>query len=438
MSIFIIFILILSTIIYFLPDNPLSIGNIEFYIYIGLFIYDLYRRKGITLIQVWIIAYLYIINSEILLYPELFQGEKIWAVQFLGISNNCVIFGYYLKHSVINNFKHDYKRIIPNRKTKTIYLTLVIALLIAFVADNLSHALIARGSGRQAATEEQQSFDLFSMIIGNCRYVLPAIIAYYYSKTHSRFKILYAFTLSLPIFLILFWNGSRFPLLFSFLGFLIASNLVNIRRLNRKSILIGCIAFILLNNIGDLMKMQRVFGVNAVVEENSRVAYPLLSQNISENFSPEGVVKMTNSSHEYFKTNGHLYGVSTGFLLYFWIPRIAWPDKPAMLGYWLIRTQEISGFASGHSVSFGFVGDLYADFGIFSLIFCILLGLLIKYLDNYCVKALASDKFNRVFAAMLYPWVFFIVRSPITGTIALIGMSSIYLLFKFVLRNSKA
>lgn len=441
MSLIVIISLIISSIVYLFIDDALMIGNLEFYLYIILLIQDLYKRKGITLIQIWIIAYLYIINSEALLFPENFQDSDIWAVRFVGICNNCVLLGYYIKRTVRPLTSDEVSTTLKlSKNAKVTYFIFIILLLTLYIAQNLSTALIARNYGREYASEMagSSSFNLVGSIIGSCGYILPAIIAYYFSRRGSKFKILYAALLSSPIFLILFWNGSRFPLLFSFLGFLIAGNMVAVRKLNKKSIIIGCCALLILKGIGDLMKLQRVHGASHTqIEEEAGPSYDLLSQQLSKDFSTEGVVYMTNFSHQYFSYHPHMMGVSTGFLLYFWIPRVVWPDKPAMLGYWLLRTNGDSGFASGHSVSFGFCGDFYADFGMFAPILCILLGMLLKILDNYCWKAFSYNKFNSVFAAMLYPWTFFIVRSPQTGTIALFGMSIIYLLFRHILRQTQ-
>lgn len=149
----------------------------------------------------------------------------------------------------------------------------------------------------------------------------------------------------------------------------------------------------------------------------------------ADNSSPEGVIDMTNLLFNYFETNDYMYGSSSSFILYFWIPRSIWPDKPSMLGYWLVRKFR-SGFSSGHSASFGFTGDLYADFGLFSLVFIFLIGKLLKFGEYFKSWALKSNGYVIVLGAMTFPYVFFFVRSPVTSTMNFLGILFFYFLIK--------
>ena len=157
-----------------------------------------------------------------------------------------------------------------------------------------------------------------------------------------------------------------------------------------------------------------------------------IAKNILSFGSNEGVVDMTALLIKHFNTNPHLYGESSSFLLYFWIPRSFWPNKPTMLGNWFIREYR-SGFSEGHSASFGFTGDLYADFGYFSLFFIFILGILLKRAENFKDKAINSNNFNIILGAMLYPFVFFFVRSPVTSIITFLSIILYYKLFKNIL-----
>ena len=103
-----------------------------------------------------------------------------------------------------------------------------------------------------------------------------------------------------------------------------------------------------------------------------------------------------------------------------------------MLGYWFIRLYR-GGFGEGHSASFGFTGDLYADFGLFSLLIVFFLGRLLKTADNYRRRAFISGGYNTVLGAMFYPFVFFFVRSPITSTMTFLGILVIYFVMKRVM-----
>ena len=145
--------------------------------------------------------------------------------------------------------------------------------------------------------------------------------------------------------------------------------------------------------------------------------------------SNEGVVDMTSLMFDYFDNNDYLYGKSSLFITYFWVPRQLWPTKPTMIGHWLVRETR-SGFGNAHSASFGFTGFLYTDFGMFSLIFIFFIGRALKYAENYKNIVLKNKSYSMIIGAMLYPYIFFFVRSPITATMNFIGILFMYYFFK--------
>jgi hypothetical protein len=128
-----------------------------------------------------------------------------------------------------------------------------------------------------------------------------------------------------------------------------------------------------------------------------------------------------------------MYGLASSYIFIFWIPRAIWPDKPTMLGYWLIREYG-SGFSDSHSASFGFTGDLYADFGNFSLLICFFIGIVIGLLQKQVNKNLQSNSYSNTLFVMLYPATFFYVRSPQTSLISYIGVAVIYLIIKLIIK----
>jgi hypothetical protein len=149
--------------------------------------------------------------------------------------------------------------------------------------------------------------------------------------------------------------------------------------------------------------------------------------------SPEGVVDMTALSMTYFESNPHTYGKSIAFLTYFWVPRTIWPDKPTMIGHWLIRKYR-SGFSEGHSASFGFTGELYADFGYFSLIFVLVIGLALKWADYFRAYHLSKQQsYDKILVGMLFSYVFFFIRSPITSTMTFLSILLVYYLIRKIL-----
>jgi oligosaccharide repeat unit polymerase len=150
--------------------------------------------------------------------------------------------------------------------------------------------------------------------------------------------------------------------------------------------------------------------------------------------SPEGVVRSNAKMVDYFSNKPFLFGESTGFIFYFWIPRSIWKEKPTMLGHWLIREYGDKGFGSGHSASFGFSGDFYADFGIPGAIFLsFLLGIGLKKLESIRIQSFYIEDERKILYAMVYPYVFFAVRSPITASITMIYILVVFFLLRRLL-----
>ena len=245
-----------------------------------------------------------------------------------------------------------------------------------------------------------------------------------------------SFLVSLPVFLILIMLGSRFPLLFSAVGYMLCAEVITLNGMTRRQMWTVAIIAFLVMQVSSFMKTNRVAGRNdnpfqseQLINEDSPFAVRL-----ADHMSSEGIIDMMNKSHEYFQNNEYTYGASAGFIFYFWVPRMFWPDKPTQLGYWLPR-KFLHNLSIWHSASFGFPGEFYADFGLFSLLFTVLFGFMLKRLEGFASESLQSNRPQRIMAGMLFPFVFFFVRSPITATTILIGILIFYYVFKAVLKQ---
>jgi hypothetical protein len=227
-------------------------------------------------------------------------------------------------------------------------------------------------------------------------------------------------------------------LLFSIVGFLVIYldfSVINIKRF--LLFFLPSLLFLLI--ITDAMKQFRGSRTSSKSEAvQSTIQNYLYSnkntsiaQSLASRMSPEGVIKSYSKMVIFFKDRPFLYGESTGFVFYFWIPRSVWKDKPTMLGHWLIRDFGDKGFGEGHSASFGFAGDFYADFGISGSIFLsFLLGIGLKKLENLRLQSLSENDEKIILYAMFYPYVFFAVRSPVTATITFISIYVIYVILR--------
>ena len=156
--------------------------------------------------------------------------------------------------------------------------------------------------------------------------------------------------------------------------------------------------------------------------------------------SYEAVVLSTAKMIEMFEYKEYMLGKSSSFLLYAWIPRSIWPEKPTMLGHWLIRERGETGFASNHSASFGYAGDAYADFGFLGgLLFSAIIGLVLRHFNEKVKYIFYYQRENSiiVLASISYSYVFFFVRSPLTATISFAGIMLSYYIVSLTFKGTQ-
>jgi len=423
----ILLILFLSSLILLIDDYQL-LAQGYFYLtvmYVGVSVFYI---KQIQLIDTWNVAFLFIVVSEILLLKSA-GNHTVSAVKYLLIANNIINIGYL---SNLNN-KISFRPIANLKVRNTKMVTpLLLSFVIFYFFMKIEDSIYMFSVGRNVVIREGEGRGFFlDSIFNSIGFIIPAVLAYYFVYVRRK-KIWIPMLLSMPVFIVLFLQGTRFPLLFSLLGFFIVVQSKYLNKLAFKHYLVISLVMFGLAYGATIMKHFRssstkdttfVFFDNNAERSNLPT---ILAESI---MSPEGVVDMTSLMFRYFETNDHLYGSSSSFLLYFWVPRQVWPDKPTMLGHWFIREHR-SGFAEGHSASFGFTGDLYADFGLFSLFFILLVGRLLKYAENFKNAFFKVGNYNVVIGAMLYPYVFFFVRSPITATMSFLGILFFYVLLK--------
>lgn len=427
------FLIFLNLLFVLISDSLINIAEITLVILSILIVIDYYNKKSISFYQTWLLSFIFIILSEAILTPD--NKQILKATQFLIIANSFVIFGYFF--DVKYNFRAS-KNYADKIRINKIFPFFIYALVVFYVLYSLPNALASYKLGRDAASQlfSKETNLILDSIFDALALILPSIIVFYHKEIKKRKSLITPFILSLPVFTVLFISGTRFPLLFSFGGFLLVSQVKGNGRIALNTKLIGLLALLIIS--ATIMARFRSDGLRNFKFMNSSVNNELrLSQKIASYMSPEGVIDMTALSMEYFKTNPHTYGKSIAFLTYFWIPRQLWPEKPTMLGHWLIREFR-SGFGSGHSASFGFVGELYADFGYFSLFFIFLLGILLQKADIYRKEVLESSQgYSKIIIGMMFSYVFFFVRSPITASINFIGIIIVFSIVRRIIFKKK-
>lgn len=413
-----------------LSKNLLAIAEVNLVVLSGMILLDYFDKKSLSLFQVWLVGFIYIILSEaILIEPGI---NIIEAVKFLIVANCMILWGYMMPVKYKSR-KNNYKLINQTKKSRLSPYILIV-LVISYVLYSLPGAILTYRLGRNSAVGimwEDRNI-IISSFLSSLSFVLPSIIVYYYKEIRGKESILIPLLISMPIFAVLFVAGTRFPLLFSFGGFLIVAFAKSTGRIALNPKLIGLLFLLVTSSF--LMGQFRTGGLAGFESFASEtIKEPRLSKRLASKMSPEGVVDMTAMSITYFENNPHTHGKSIAFLTYFWVPRSIWPDKPTMLGHWMIRKYR-SGFGEGHSSSFGFTGELFADFGYFSLFFVFLLGVLLKRADMYRAFQLAQPmSYSKILVAMMFSYVFFFVRSPVTSSINFIGILLVYSLIRRLL-----
>jgi oligosaccharide repeat unit polymerase len=422
---------ILISIAVILIDDFETISHFYFYVLIIFLMLSVVRLKTISLIVVWNAAFLFVICAEAISPNFIIVENTLSAFKLLLLGNNLITIGYY---TIPHKNNKDINHVLKTARVPSFIPNLIFLLLaVLFIGSTIKVAIDSIFMGRMVAAEVNENNVILDAIVGSIGYILPATVAYFDIILNKK-KAYIPLLKSLPIFILLLFLGSRFRLLFSVLGFvvvLISSKTGNIKF--RDYIKYGLMIFVLASSAA-LMRNFRsgnVFEQVGIETKSKKIGYHSLPEYLSQYLSPEGVISMISLEMRHFKSHPYMLGANSSFLLYFYIPRSIWPDKPTMLGHWLLRKYQKTGFAAGHSSSYGFIGELYADFGWFSLFFVFLLGRLMGKGEKFRKKAFAKQGYKVVLATMLYPYVFFFVRSPITATMNFIGILVVYNFFYF-------
>lgn len=425
--------ILLAAAIPFFPEDTLTILKIEVFLYLWIVIKDLMRTRRFTLLHTWEIAFIFIIWSDMILCAT-DRNTYTLPIFFYTLANSLVLVGY---------FAHN-KPSYSSRNMSSTYtehkwglLLVIILCTILYLYYNYDKVLETLAFGR-VLSKTLGSGSIMSTIIPALGMLLPGIIAYYI-KYISKSWTGWAIILATPIFIYQFIIATRFQLLFQVFPFFIILGFIKIKNIDFKSIAFIVLFGIVLGWGSSYLKENRNYAVNETVLEEYTYTSDKRSDifyNTAKELSPEGIIGMMNIADDYYEDHNLEYGKESAYMLYFWVPRSLWPEKPTPIDHWLIRKYEV--VEDEHSASLGFLGFLRADFGWFALLFSFIFGIIIKRGDMYIRRVINNGMpaFDYVLAATLYPYIFFAVRSPQTATQQLIFIFLIYLLFKLIFFNS--
>lgn len=188
----------------------------------------------------------------------------------------------------------------------------------------------------------------------------PILAAYVTRRYRVRGPVVWAAWLVAPLSaLALYASGTRFYLGFMLCGVLhfVLQPLEPMSRRRRLAILAAALAFLALQGT---MRASR--GSGLVDLDASELGSALLRP---ETFlSSEGLLRVNAWVHEKRAWEDPARPFENAFILYWWVPRSIWPDKPAMEGRRLIEDVMDDGwFGANHSVAGGFAMPALLDFG---------------------------------------------------------------------------
>lgn len=424
---------ILATIQLFWPEYTLFILKCQLILYASVVGIDMYRTKQFNLLHGWIASFIFIIWSDMILTTASDYGYVYTtAIFFYLIANNLVISGYTLyKRKKIGNLHNYNKYIVTHPRYLLIFILISILTYMYLKYDTITTTL---NSGR-ILDDAKGGGSLVGVISSALGLILPSLIAYYFKYVTKRSWI-YSLMLAFPIIIFQAIISTRFLLLFQVLSMLVVIGFVKIKSNNKYSILILMISAILLGSFSSYIKENRNYSINERLID-SQVYLTDLQDDIflkfADEMSPEGIIHMTHLANDYFKDHSLSYGKESLTILYFWVPRSWWPDKPTMLDHWLIR--EYENVSDAYSSASGFMGELRADFGLLSLFFAFLIGIIMKQCNEYIqyIFNIKNGTIQMVIASILYPYFFFFVRSPLTASFNLIFCYLIYYIIKLTM-----
>jgi len=312
------------------------------------------------------------------------------------ISQLIIIFFYKnrIKKSLINS---EIIKVEITKKIRSFFVLIIFLLFIIFVASELPKAyeslfnsrfelLLNSEQGGINSNKKSVLFTIFGFISSFSGYILPALMFIILTKKTSNFKaLLLASFFSLIIWFVFISIGTRHNIVYSFLILVGSYSLLNVNKIKFKVsyILLIVVGFILSNTIVE----ARRHGLINYITGNKIEKYLRTEKNKAP--TTDKTVKYMSYVVDYYENNDYRLGQSTSALLFFWVPRKFWNEKPPQFGFWFIREYlgGQKGFGDKFSAPASYLGVPYSDFGILGIfIVSILIGYILFKVDIYFTK----------------------------------------------------
>jgi oligosaccharide repeat unit polymerase len=388
---------LIISILIFLTDSFESLNMVVDIVLVTLLILKIYfyRKIKVDFFYIVYIGFLFLIYFDINNPPLKFDKDveleacKIIASCFFILLSTLLIQKPIKKKGGLNNTE------IVKVTTRQKLFLISIYILYMFVMTQT--AIVGFYYGRNSGMLASWIGPFYKYFVA-ISYVLPGLFAYLFVKKNITFTLL--LILTLPIFGIQILNGTRFVFLFSF--FIFACFIFDINNLNKKNILI---LFVLFIGASSLITTIRSGGV---VNES-----PTDKKLIDNILHSEGLVYYFSGLVKYYEHNEHSYlPIQSSFVTYFYIPRSLWPEKPKLIGKWILHSGVFSeSFSDKHSGSVTIVGPFYADFGYFCFLIIFILGRGLSKVEQLYFAYISRKDLTTIIAASTAPTLFFSLRS---------------------------
>ena len=401
--------LILYFLFLLICNNVLVIALATGVISIIYFIKQYFKFKSFDYIHIWLLAFLYVMVGETLIKYDVIQKtvNGVEAVKLIYISNCLIFIGYYFFNSVKIPIK---EKLYIGISKKTIIAVVILAIL--YFSFNINEAYHSFIFGRHTLLKGNVEVTILSAIGKAFSFIYPAILAYYFRYVKKgKVSIFLLILLCSLVLVVQVLYGTRYNILFSLLGFFM---IYYYKNLPLKTIILG---LVVVGSVSLYIVKQRPVGKERL-KERASIKYDFYKK-LGSIGSNENVIKYTAQLLTYYDSKNYEYGKASGFILYWWIPRSIWEGKPKQISYYLLREfSDDRGYYKSRSISFGFTGELYADFGKFSYLIWPFMGAIFSVLDKKRKYHFENKSLKMIIYAMLYPVFFFSVRSWITAMIA--------------------
>ena len=277
-------------------------------------------------------------------------------------------------------------KVVPSKQRFQIMILLAMAILFGFLQTQggLTAWISAWGDGGRRETFED--IGPIIRLIG-ILYIVP--LAWFASRQNVAFKQP-LFVLGAVIFLFNGYlaSGSRSSVLDVIIAFLCVWMLVKNKIPTRTAFLAGAVFFLLFGLLGEIRKASTYLegdfewsNVDLGVENISEAASSEIA--IRSSLDPDVVI-----IERVPKQVDYIYGKTYLAAIFFWVPRVIWPDKPHGAGYYTGR--EILEVGTGVPPSPQ--AEAYWNFGFIGVVLIALLnGMLLRLLSVLHIK----NRFNK-------------------------------------------